>query len=121
AELRGDLARTAAAIAAVTGSEPRLMRPGSGWLTPGQLRDVRASGLTVTLGSVATLDLGVADLERELRFLLERLRPGAVLVLHEGGSGRTGVVPLLDRLLAEVSRRGYEAVTLSELLDAQGH
>lgn len=102
----------------MTGSEPRLVRPGSGWLTPGQLRDVRASGRTVALGSAATLDLRVTDLERELRFLVDRLRPGAVLVLHEGGSERAGVVPLLDRLLTEVAQRGFEALTLTELLDA---
>lgn len=117
ADLRRDLVRTGEATSLVTGASPRLMRPGSGWLTPGQLRDVRAMGLTVVLGSVATLDLGIRDLERELRFLVERLRPGAVIVLHEGGSDRAGVVPLLDRLLTEVQRRGYEAVTVSDLLE----
>ena len=55
-------------------------------------------------------------MERELRFLVDRLRPGAVIVLHEGGSDRAGVVALLDRLLGEVHLRGYEAVTVSALL-----
>lgn len=116
-DLRRDLERTGEAISLVTGTSPQLVRPGSGWLTPGQLRDVRAMGLIVVLGSAATLDLRVADLEHELRFLVERLRPGAVIVLHEGGSDRAGVVGLLDRLLTEVQRRGYEAVTVSTLLD----
>lgn len=120
AELRADLGRTATAIAAVTGAEPRLVRPGSGWLTPGQLRDVHTAGLTVVLGCVATLDLRVTDLDRELRFIVDRLRPGAIIVLHEGRGDRAGVVPLLDRLLTEVALRGYEAVTLSELLEAPG-
>lgn len=117
ADLRRDLVRTGEVISLATGASPRLVRPGSGWLTPGQLRDVRAMGLTVVLGSVATLDLGVADLARELRFLVGRLRPGAVIVLHEGGSDRAGVVALLDRLLTEVRRHGYEAVTVSALLE----
>lgn len=116
AALRRDLARTGEAIAEVTGSVPRLVRPGSGWLRPVQLRDVRRLGLTVVLGSVATLDLDISDLEHELWFLVDRLRPGAVLVLHEGRSERAGVVELLDRLLTEVERRGFETVTVSELL-----
>lgn len=115
-ELADDLARTGEAVAAVVGSVPRLFRPGSGWLTPAQLRDVRARGLTVALGSVAVLDLGVADLEHEVRFVADRLQPGAVVVLHEGRPERAGVVELLDRVLTEVERRGYEAVTVSELL-----
>ena len=116
AGLRDDLARTAAAVVAVTGAEPPLMRPGSGWLRPAQLRDVRALGLTVVLGSVATLDLRVTHLEREVAFVADRLRPGAVVVLHEGPAERAGVVALLDGVIAEATRRGLECVTVSELL-----
>jgi peptidoglycan-N-acetylglucosamine deacetylase len=118
AELRRDLQRTGRAIAGVTGAEPRLMRPGSGWLRPVQLRDVRAQGLTVVLGSVATLDLRVADVGREVRFVADRLQPGAVVVLHEGAADRAGVVDLLDGVLAETERRGLETVTVSALLGA---
>ena len=118
--LLDDLQRTGEAVAAVTGHPPRLVRPGSGWLRPAQLRDVRGRGLTVVLGSVAVLDLALADVEREVRFVAERLQPGAVVVLHEGRPERAPVVELLDRVLTEVERLGYEAVTVSQLLGDEG-
>jgi len=117
AALAEDLSRTATTIEAATGIRARFMRPGSGWLRPGQLRDVRAGGAEVALGSIAVLDLEVRDVERELAFVLRRVRPGSVIVLHEGRPERAGVVPLLDRLLGELGQRGYECVTLSDLVD----
>jgi len=94
------------------------MRPGSGWLRPGQLLDVRAQGFTVVLGSVATFDLRVADLGREVRFVADRLQPGAVVVLHEGVADRAGVVDLLDGVLTAAERQGLATVTVSDLLGA---
>lgn len=117
AGLADDLARTSSAIEGVTDIRPRFMRPGSGWMRPGHLRDVLAGDESVALGSIAVLDLEVRDPERELSFILARVRPGAVIVLHDGQSERAGVVPLLDRLLAELTSRDYQSVTLSELVD----
>jgi peptidoglycan/xylan/chitin deacetylase (PgdA/CDA1 family) len=111
-----DLRRTAAAVLAATGQEPTFVRPGSGWFRPVHLREVRDAGWTLALGSVAVLDLRVGDVEREARFVVDRLQPGAVVVLHEGGRDRAGVVPLLDRVLTGARDRGYRCITLSELV-----
>ena len=111
-----DLRRTAAVVLAATGRRPRFVRPGSGWFRPVHLREVRDAGYELALGSVAVLDLLVRDLDRDVAFVVDRLQPGAVLVLHEGRAERAGVVPLLDRVLTAAEERGYEAVTLSELV-----
>jgi len=118
-----DVARTARAIEAVTGAAPRVFRPGSGWFRPGQLRHVRAIGNQLVLGSVAVVDLTVRRVDREVAFVLRRLQPGAVVVLHEGREDRRKVVPLLERLLPEMHRLGYRSVTVSELIAARadGH
>jgi peptidoglycan/xylan/chitin deacetylase (PgdA/CDA1 family) len=118
---RRDSRRAAAAIREVTGTEPRFMRPGSGWFRPGHLREVRHAGWALALGSVAVLDLRVRDVTREVRFVVDRLQPGAVVVLHEGRADRAAVVPLLDAVLTAARQLGYRAVTLSDLLrDAAG-
>jgi peptidoglycan/xylan/chitin deacetylase (PgdA/CDA1 family) len=111
-----DLRRTADAVLAATGREPTFVRPGSGWFRPVHLREVRDAGWTLALGSVAVLDLRVSNVDREARFVADRLQPGAVVVLHEGGGDRAGVVPLLDRVLTAARDRGYRCVTLSELV-----
>ena len=82
----------------------------------GKLRDVRDAGWTLALGSVAVLDLRVGDVDARPRLVVDRLQPGAVVVLHEGGRDRAGVVPLLDRVLTAARDRGYRCVTLSELV-----
>ncbi|MGB7819391.1 MAG: polysaccharide deacetylase family protein, partial [Ornithinibacter sp.] len=114
-----DVARTARTIEAVTGAAPRVFRPGSGWFRPSQLRHVRAIGNQLVLGSVAVVDLTVRRVDREVAFVLRRLQPGAVVVLHEGRDDRRNVVPLLERLLPEMHRLGYRSVTVSELVAAR--
>jgi peptidoglycan-N-acetylglucosamine deacetylase len=109
-----DLQRTDAVLRAA-GADPRFLRPGSGWVRPSMLRTARRHGYRVVLGSVVVLDLAVADVERTARFVLSRVQPGSVVVLHEGSAGRAGVVPLTERLLAGLTDRGLAAVTLSDL------
>ncbi|WP_448628434.1 polysaccharide deacetylase family protein [Geodermatophilus sp. URMC 64] len=97
------------------GARPVFLRPGSGWIRPGMLRAARRYGYRTALGSIAVRDLEVRDLDRELRFVLRRVRPGSIVVLHEGYDERAGVVPLTDRLLTALAERGFRPVTLSEL------
>ena len=46
---------------------------------------------------------------------LERVFPGAIIVLHEGGSERDYIVQLLAELIPELKAAGYEFLTLSEI------
>jgi peptidoglycan/xylan/chitin deacetylase (PgdA/CDA1 family) len=113
-DLEWDVVRTHRQLVAAGGA-PVFLRPGSGWVRPGMLRVAARHGYRVILGSVAVLDLRVTDVEAQARFVLSRLQPGAVVVLHEGRADRAGVVPLTERVLTGLAARGYDAVTLSEL------
>jgi hypothetical protein len=61
------------------------------------------------------LDRDVRDLDEQEGFVARRLRPGAVVVLHEGYAHRSRVVQLTDRVLGVLARRGLRPVGLSEL------
>jgi peptidoglycan/xylan/chitin deacetylase (PgdA/CDA1 family) len=113
-EFEADLLRTHRALVAA-GADPVFLRPGSGWVRPSMLRTARRHGYRMALGSVAVLDLAVADVAKQTRFVLDRVQPGAVVVLHEGYPERADVLALTDRVLTGLRERGYEAVTLSEL------
>lgn len=116
-EFRRDLLRTHDVLVAA-GGRPRFVRPGSGWVRPHMLRTAREQGYRLALGSIAVLDLTVADVAEQERFVARRLRPGAVIVLHEGYGNRSRVVPLTDRVLGVLASRGLRAVSMSELHDA---
>lgn len=102
------------------GAAPALLRPASGWIRPGMLRMSHREGYRVVLGSVAPRDLALRSLDRELRFVVRRIQPGAIIVLHEGDDSRAPVVALTDRLLHALTERGYRAVTVSQLLRPAG-
>ena len=113
-----DVDRTHRVLTAAGGT-PRFLRPGSGWFRPSMLRTSARRGYRVVLGSIAVLDLEVADVAAQAEFVLERVRPGAVVVLHEGYAERIGVVALTDRVLRGLAARGYEAVSLAELTETR--
>lgn len=48
------------------------------------------------------------------------IKPGAILLLHDGGGRRGSTIELLPALIDEIRRQGYEMVTVSELLDVRG-
>ena len=47
--------------------------------------------------------------------VLARVRPGDVILVHDGGARRELGVAALELLLTDLGRRGYRVVSLSEL------
>lgn len=94
----------------------RWFRPGSGWLTPRMLRSAAQLDLRCVLGTVVAAHNGDAGDRRIARRLLGGIRPGSIVVLHEGTPDRRGVVVTTDLVLAELGRHGLAAVTVSELV-----
>ncbi len=94
----------------------RWFRPGSGWFTPRMLKSAAQQRLRCVLGTVAAAHDGSGRDRRIAQRLLAQIRPGSIVVLHEGTPERRGVVVTTDLVLAELSRRGLAAVTVSELV-----
>jgi peptidoglycan/xylan/chitin deacetylase (PgdA/CDA1 family) len=111
---RRDLAEVNALLAPY--GPVRWFRPGSGLFTPRMLRSAAQQDLRAVLG---TLVAGHHDRPGDARIvgnLLAGIRPGSIVVLHEGTSQRRGVVQTTHELLAALGGRGLAAVTVSELL-----
>jgi peptidoglycan/xylan/chitin deacetylase (PgdA/CDA1 family) len=104
--------RLLAAVAPV-----RLFRPGSGWTTRRMLAAVEKRGYRCVLGSVYLHDVRPSRTANLAVSVLARVRPGAIVILHEGKPERAGIVCVLDEVLAELRRRRYRVVTVSELLE----
>ncbi len=78
-----------------------------------------ALGLQTTLWSLDAEDTAGATPAEIAARVLAGLRPGAIVRLHDGGGARWATVQAVPIILAELERRGYEAVTVSQLLAAQ--
>jgi peptidoglycan/xylan/chitin deacetylase (PgdA/CDA1 family) len=75
------------------------------------------------LGSVYPHDVWVRSDDSVIRDVLRRARPGAIIVLHEGGGRanqppRSRVLRVLDRILPELRAQGFTVTTVSGLLEA---
>ena len=66
---------------------PKWCRPGSGVLTPRMVRLIQEHGYTPVAGTAYPVDLYTSVRLTVLHFL-RNVRPGAVLVLHDGGPAR---------------------------------
>jgi peptidoglycan/xylan/chitin deacetylase (PgdA/CDA1 family) len=93
----------------------RYFRPASGWIRPDQLAVARRHDLTCALGSITLARDPITAPDRAAQLLDRRVRPGAIVVLHEGAAARANVTECVDVLLTRMRTRGYAAVALREL------
>jgi peptidoglycan/xylan/chitin deacetylase (PgdA/CDA1 family) len=50
------------------------------------------------------------------RQFMANVRPGAILVLHDGASNRRNTIDVLEDVLPKLTARGYRVVTVSDLV-----
>jgi peptidoglycan-N-acetylglucosamine deacetylase len=112
-----EIDRAQAAIEAATGRSPRLLRPPAG-LRNALLEPLLARrGLWLASWSRRAYDTVRADPRRVARDLAHGVRPGDVLLLHDGGSargagGRPVVLEALPLVLDRLAAAGLTAVAL---------
>jgi chitin deacetylase len=51
--------------------------------------------------------------------VLEQVHPDGIVLMHDGGGNRAQTVKALPKIIAELKRRGYNFVTVLELLALQ--
>ncbi len=95
---------------------PRWLRPGSGFYRARMISTMRRHNYRCALGSVYPFDPQLPFAGYSARTILRHVRPGSVIVLHDGGYKGRNTRKVLTRLLPELARRGYSVVTLSELM-----
>jgi peptidoglycan/xylan/chitin deacetylase (PgdA/CDA1 family) len=73
-------------------------------------------GYRCALGTVYPLDAHVASPAFATGVIRAAVRPGAVIVLHDGGGRGRRTARTLQRVLPALRARGYRIVTLSDLV-----
>ncbi len=111
--LREQLARTAAAIGPQPTERP-WVRPPYGALNARVLGQLLATGITVALWSLDSLDFKLRDArEVALQCSPDRVGPGEIILLHEGQQWTLDALP---RIVGGLREAGYEMVTMADLV-----
>ena len=110
------LARTNAAIRAITGSNPCVFRPPYGSTSANLVSRGRALGMTSVLWSVDPLDWQTPGTGAIVSRVLGGTGPGGIILSHDGGGNRTQTVAAAPAIINGLRGRGYTFVTVSELL-----
>jgi len=113
--LRTEMERTQAAIQRATGVVPTLFRPPMGLSNPRVFRAARALGLTVVGWSARGLDTVRKDPERIVKRIVRQLKPGAIILLHDGCIPADRLLRTVKTLLDTLETLGYEVVPLESL------
>jgi peptidoglycan-N-acetylglucosamine deacetylase len=114
--LTADLALAQNTIEKHTGTTPRFFRPPVGLSNPNTFRAAAALRLKVIGWNIRSLDTRSTDPEQIVRRIERRLRPGAIILLHDGNIPAERLVATVKLLLAKLREHGYEVVRLDRML-----
>lgn len=95
---------------------PDLFRPPYGEFDFQTLRLLHQRRMLLVLWSVDSEDYRRPGTDAIVRNVLTRTRPGAIVLLHDGGGDRSQTVAALPRIIRGLRVRGYRLVTVPRLL-----
>ncbi|MDD5653687.1 MAG: polysaccharide deacetylase family protein, partial [Candidatus Omnitrophica bacterium] len=126
-ELEKEVNEGEAVIKQVTGVTTNYFRPPKAWLTNSEKKKLKEMGYQVILWSLNSKDWVTFDDKYMIRYLVHHIHPGDIILFHDAGGvfsteggDRHETVLTITRLAEKLRDRGYEFVTISELLKQQG-
>lgn len=119
--IRTQLQKTHETIESITGVTPRSFRAPHGYRSPfliSRILEMRYTVFGWTFGVFDTAKPGAEEIRRRVR---KRLRPGAIVLLHDGDGydpegDRMQTADALPGIIEDARSAGYEFAPLSELL-----
>lgn len=115
ARSRREIEGGAQALEEVLGERPRWFRPPYGFRFPWTLLQARARGQSTALWSNCPRDWQQPGADVLVERVVGSVRPGDVVLLHDGGGDRRQTVQALRELIPALRARGYRFVRLDRL------
>ncbi len=93
------------------GITPRLLRPPAGSFSPAVLHAAAALGERVVLWSVDPTDWSAGINAQQIATrVLNAIRPGSIVILHDGGGDRTATINALSTIIKGIRRKGLRLI-----------
>jgi peptidoglycan-N-acetylglucosamine deacetylase len=96
----------------------RWFRPGHTRFNRRMLDQIHCHGYRCAMASTYAYEFLPISAPYAAQHILLNIRPGGVIILHDGPADQERTVAALERILPALRRRGYRVVTLSELAAA---
>jgi peptidoglycan/xylan/chitin deacetylase (PgdA/CDA1 family) len=103
-------------IHAATGFEPCDFRPVGGHVTPALVGRAHEEGMVTVDWDVDPRDWSNPGTRAIASNVIRNAHNGSIVVMHDGGGSRGQTVAALPKILSHFRHRGYEFVTVAELL-----
>ena len=113
-----ELAATDAAIERATGAVPAIARPPYGGRSPRNVRVFARQSKRLVLWDVNSFDWKGAPAADVARRVVERTRPGSIILMHEARAGGEVTVDAVRLIVPALRERGFELATVSRALEA---
>lgn len=116
-QLINDLTMAQNAIKDASGVVTTVVRPSGGNVT---FHNIEAAGdlMTVCTGwNVDTEDWSRPGVDAIVDNVLTNVRPGSVVLMHDGGGDRTQTIAALETVIPALQEKGYTFVTIDELVE----
>ncbi|WP_169083715.1 polysaccharide deacetylase family protein [Paenibacillus sp. PL91] len=111
---------TDAIIKSIVGYSPHFIRPPYGELLPQQVRWSKQAGFTIVNWDVDSIDWkNNPSSTAIMQNIKKTLQPGSIVLQHAGGGSNqnlSGTIHALPKLIQLLQSKGYELVTLPELV-----
>ena len=107
---------TNARIEAATGFEPCAFRPPGGAFNSGVVSAAARNGMSTVIWDVDPRDWSRPGTSAIYSRVVGAAHPGAIVVMHDGGGDRSQTVAALPRIIETLKGRGYDLVTVTQIL-----
>lgn len=114
-----NMARTQAQVQSILGKPIRIMRPPYGALSSTASAALKGAGYRIVLWSADTNDWRRPGADTIYSRIMRGARSGAIILCHDGGGPRSQTIAAVSRAVPDLQERGYELVTVSQLLGLQ--
>ena len=111
-DLEREIVETQAAAFLATGKIPHFLRPPGGNWSDAVAAAVQKWGITSGFWTVDVYGAEVINAQEVAKMVLERVRPGSVVLMH---NGKANTLQSLPTILRELKQRGYTLVTMKTL------